>query len=304
MRLVGHGLLLKATRHAASLRKDETPAQDMLMVATRHAASQRKNAAPVRDTLVEETRHAASLRENEALVQDTLVGLLGLLEEGIGCFLAGEGCGRAVAGIDHGVVGEWIDALAYRLEEPAHVAAGKVGAADTALEECVAGDQEAVGCVIKPYAARGMARKMDHLEATAAYGYNLTVLKMVGYAGVPELEGETKLPSLVEKAFAEETVVYMSHYRHAIFRGQSGVGHHMVDMEMCVDNGHYLKGILLEKTVNGVCLTAVDDTGIDDGGFMLSRIIDNVAVYLKKNKGESFYEHIIIFGLRGWELGV
>src|SRR6266498_2315915 len=66
-----------------------------------------------------------------------------LEEEPVRGALAADGRAVAVAGQDDGVVGEREDLVTQGLGHRAHVAAGEVGAADGAGEQCVAGEHHA-----------------------------------------------------------------------------------------------------------------------------------------------------------------
>lgn len=212
------------------------------------------------------------------------------LEERIGDFFSADGGGGAVAGINDGIVREGVEAFSDGFEKSTHVAAGEVGAADAALEEGIASDDEAVGGVIKADSTGRMAREMDNLQVTAANGDDFAVGEMAGHTGILEPEGEAELLGLIAQPVAEECIVGVGEDGDIVFGGQVGIGHNMVYMQMGVDNGYNLEGIIAEKAVDGIEFAIVDDSGVDDCGFSFFGVVDHIAVNLEKHQGEDFYE--------------
>jgi len=96
--------------------------------------------------------------------------VLGLHEERVGLSLCANGGQWAVAGDDHGFVGQGQDRVVQGMQDLLHGTAGQIGAADGAGEESVAGDEFIVGSEVEADAALGVAGRVQDTGAERSCG--------------------------------------------------------------------------------------------------------------------------------------
>lgn len=84
--------------------------------------------------------------------------------------LIGDGGFGAMAGVDLGFRGEGEQLGAYAIEEAIEVAAGQIGTADGAAEECIACDDSLCSGYVKADAGGGMTGRLTHFKLALAEG--------------------------------------------------------------------------------------------------------------------------------------
>ena len=84
-----------------------------------------------------------------------------------------------MARVDFGVVRKAKKVLLDAMEKRFVISTGKIGAADAAAEECVAGENPAFNLGIEAYATLGMTWRADNLKGTLPHFDNVAVLQVV-----------------------------------------------------------------------------------------------------------------------------
>ena len=151
------------------------------------------------------------------------------------CFFVSYGGVGSVSGVDDGVVGQGEDFLADHLEQQFVVAGGEVAAADAALEEHIAADEEFVGGVVEADAAVAVAGRVEHAEALVAEADLVTLFQEPGRCG-HVIHRYAKCDGVCVSLVIDTHTTFMAPYRHVEMRSAPAVAGNMVDVRMRVDD--------------------------------------------------------------------
>lgn len=90
----------------------------------------------------------------------------------------------AVAAVHLGSVGQYKQLLANAADEGVEIAAGQVGAANTALEKHIATHHKTIGCTVKTDATGAVAWGKQHLQCIVAQLYRIARFQIGKGAGI------------------------------------------------------------------------------------------------------------------------
>lgn len=222
------------------------------------------------------------------------------MEEGIGVALVADGGGRAMAGMDYGVVGEMHEFGFQRVDDLIERAAPKIGAANAAGEERVSGKELRFG-------EMDFTGILGEIQADTA-GSVAGSVNDVGLEAAPT-ESVAFLEQMIDideigRDHAEEVGLYV----HGVVEGKIVAVHHDGSAGVLVELGEAADvinvGVGADDDLDGEFVAAeeIEDAldfvaGVDDDGFARFGVANDQAIALKHADGQLDVDHLRVSGV-------
>lgn len=204
------------------------------------------------------------------------------LQVRVGGALFGDGGCGAVAGIDGGVAGESHKAVGDTPDELRVAAALEVGAADAAVKEGVAGEEDAVRAVVVGHSARRVSGDMDGGESMRADTDGVAVGDSAGEVYGVKLHTHHEALRLTVEPLAERRVGGTSDDRDIISRGGLVDAENMVEVHVCQHYGLDTYIVVAYDGVDVVLLFVEQHAGVYDDAVAGVAVPDDVGIYAEE----------------------